>query len=319
MGFTVSALTDYVNQESTELLTALQFEAETGALANVQTGIKSSAALQLLSNTPVPQDGSGCGFNASGDTTFTQRTLTTSAIKYQDTLCPRTLEAKWTQIMLKKGQNYDEKFAPEIMKAILDDVLKQIKRRQETADWQGDTASGSAYLSRYDGLIKIIAAATTGGTATAVAGPVTTSNIRTIVQNIVSKIGTISVLVGNPDVKIFMGYDMAELYRQKVFADNLYHVTGQGDQKGMFAEGSVHQIVPLHGLDGLGSSSGAAAPFIFAMDPDRQLYLGTDMENEEEESKVWYSQDDDNVKYSFRFRRGWQVSYPSEIIEYGNS
>lgn len=319
MAFTVSSLTNYVNEQSKELLVALQFEAETGAMANVQTGVKSSAALQILTNSPVPQDGSSCGFNASGDTTFTQRALSTSAIKYQDTLCPRTLETKWTQIMLKKGQNYDESFAPEIMKTILDDVLAQIKRRQETADWQGDTSSVSSYLNRYDGLIKIIAAATTGGTATAVAGPVTTSNVRTIVANIVSKIGTIPVLVGNPNVKIFMGYDIAELYRQKIFTDNLYHVNGQGGQKGMFAEGSVHEIVPVHGLDGLGSSSGAAAPFIFAFDPDRQLYLGVDMENEEEEAKVWYSQDDDNVKYSFRFRRGWQVAFPSEIVEYGNS
>lgn len=319
MGFTVGTLAAYVNEQSKELLVALQFEAETASYANIQTGIKSSAALQLLANSPVPQDGSSCGFNASGDTTFTQRTLATSAVKYQDTLCPRTLEAKWTQLMLKKGQNYDESFAPEIMSAILSDVTKQIKRRQETADWQGDTSAGSAYLNRYDGLIKTIAAATTGGTATAVTGPVTTSNVRTIVSNIVSKIGQISTLVGNPDVKIFMGYDIAELYRQKIFADNLYHVNGQGDQKGMMAEGSVHEIVPVHGLDGLGASSGAAAPFIFALDPNRNLYLGVDMEGEDEEAKVWYSQDDDNVKYSFRFRRGWQVAYPSEIVEYGNS
>lgn len=319
MGFTVGSLTNYVNEQSKELLVALQFEAETASFANVQTGIKSSAALQLLANSPVPQDGSTCAFNASGDTTFTQRTLATSAIKYQDTLCPRTLEAKWTQIMLKKGQNYDDGFAPEIMRAILDDVMKQIKRRQEVADWQGDTSSGSAYLNRYDGLIKIIAAATTGGTATAVSGPVTTSNVRTIVSNIVSKIGSISTLVGNPNVKIFCGYDFAELYRQKIFADNLYHVNGQGDQKGMMAEGSVHEIVPVHGLDGLLSSSGAAAPFVFALDPDRNLYLGVDMEGEDEQAKVWYSEDDDNVKYSFRFRRGWQIAYPSEIVEYGNS
>ena len=318
MGFTVSSLTDYVNEQSKELLVALQFEAETGQLANVQTGIKSSAALQLLANSPVPQDGSSCGFNASGDTAFTQRLLTTAAIKYQDTLCPRTLETKWTQIMLKKGQNYDESFAPEIMKAILDDVLNQIKRRQETADWQGDTNAASAFLKRYDGLIKIIKAATGTSTATAAAGPVTAVNVRTIVQNIVAKIGTVATLVGNPDVKIFMGYDIAELYRQAVFAANLYHVTGQGDQRKMYAEGSVHEIVPVHGLDGLGASTGDN-PFIFALDPNRNLYLGVDMENEEEEAKVWYSQDDDNVKYSFRFRRGWQIAYPSEIVEYSNT
>lgn len=315
MGFTVSSLTDYVNQNSKELLTALQFEAETAGLANIQTGVKSSSALQILTNSPVPQDGSTCAFNASGDSTFTQRTLTTAAIKYQDTLCPRTLEAKWTQLLLKKGQAYDETAVPG---AIIEDVIKQIKRRQETADWQGDTASGSAYLKLYDGLCKLIKAATTGGTATAVAGPVTTSNVRTIVQNIVAKVSSISVLVGNPNVKIFMGYDIAELYRQKMFIDNLYHYDASGNQKGLFAEGSVHEIVPVHGLDGLGSNSGDN-PFIFAFDADRQLYLGVDMENEEEQVDIWESKDDQNVKYSFRFRRGWQIAFPSEIVEYSNS
>lgn len=316
MGFTVSSLTNYVNEQSKELLVALQFEAETASYANVQTGVKSSMALQILTNSPVPQDGSSCGFNASGDTTFTQRTLSTTAIKYQDTLCPRTLEAKWTQIMLKKGQNYDESFAPEILKAILDDVLKQIKKRQETADWQGDTSSTNAYLNRYDGLIKIIAAAS--GTQVATASTWNSTNARAIVKNIISKIP--AAQKGDPAVKIFMGYDAAETYRQVLMDANLYHVaTGTGTQKGLMAEGSVHEIIPVHGLDGLTGSSGASAPFIFAFNPDRVLYLGVDMENEEEEAKVWYSQDDDNVKYSFRFRRGWQVAFPEEIVEYANS
>lgn len=314
MGFTVSSLTNYVNEQSTDLLMALQFEGETASYANVQTGIKSSEALQILTNTPVPQDGSTCGFNASGNTEFTQRLLATAAIKYQDSLCLRTLETKWTQLLLKKGQNYTENDIPE---KIMDDIVNNINRINETADWQGDTTSGSAFLARYDGLRKIIKAATGTTTATAVAGPVTTSNIRTIMANILSKIATLPNQVGNPGVKIFMGYDIAELYRQKVFIDNLYHVDGKGDQKGMNVEGSVHQIIPVHGLDGLGASSGDN-PFIFAFDADRNLYMGVDMENEHEEVKLWYSQDDDLVKYSIRFRRGWQIAFPSEIVEYSN-
>lgn len=315
MGFTVSSLENYINQQSTDLLMALQFEGETAALANVQTGIKSSEALQILTNTPVPQDGTACGFNASGDTAFTQRLITTAAIKYQDSLCLRDLEAKWTQLLLKAGQNYTENDIPG---KIIEDIVDQINRINETADWRGDTLTGSAFLNRYDGLIKIIKAATGTSVATAVAGPVTTSNIRTIMGNILAKIATLPNQVGNSKVKIFMGYDIAELYRQKVFADNLFHVNGQGDQKGMTAEGSVHAIVPVHGLDGLGANTGDN-PFIFAFDNDRNLYMGVDMENEHEKADLWYSKDDDLVKYSFRFRRGWQVAFPSEIVEYSNT
>lgn len=312
-GFTVSSLTDYVNEQSRELLTALQFENETASYANIQPGVKSSAALQILTSTPIPQDGSTCAFNASGGTTFTQRILSTSAVKYQDALCFRTLEAKWTQLLLKRGQKYDESNVPAAMVA---DLVAQIKAQQETADWQGDTTSTSAYLSRYDGLIKIIAAAS--GTNVATASTWNASNARAIVKNIISKIP--AALKGSPSVKIFMGYDAAETYRQALMDANLFHVpAGSGNQQGIMAEGSVHEVVPVHGLDGLTASSGTSAPFIFALDPDRNLYLGVDSPDEEDQAEMWYSQDDQNVKYSFRFRRGWQIAFPSEIVEYANS
>lgn len=312
MGFTVSSLTDYVNEQSQELLTALQFQAETASFANIQTGVKSEAALQILTNTPVPQDGGSCGFNASGSSVFTQRKITSKAVKYQDELCFRTLQAKWTQLLLKRGQNYDESNVPAAMVA---DLVAQIKAHQETADWQGDTGSVSSYLKIYDGLVKIIKNAT--GTNVATASTWNSTNARAIVKNIISKIP--AALKGNPNVKIFMGYDAAETYRQALMDANLYHVAvGSGDQKNIMAEGSVHEIVPVHGLDGLTGNTGDN-PFIFALDPTRNLFLGVDMEGEEEEARMWYSQDDDVVRYSFRYRRGWQIAFPSEIVEYSNS
>lgn len=313
MGFTVSSLTDYVDQNSDELLTAMQFEGETAALATLHTGIKSAKALQLLSVSAVPQDGTNCGFNASGDASFTQATLTTVPIKYQDSFCPRALETKWTQMLLKRGQHYTESDIP---KKILDEVKANIVRRNETADWKGDTDSLDAYLNRYDGLIKLIKAAS--GTNVATASTYNATNARAIVKSIISKIP--AALKGDPAVKIFMGYDAAETYRQALMDANLYHVaTGTGDQKGLMAEGSVHQIIPLHGLDGLTGNTGDN-PFIFAFNPDRTIHLGCDMEGEEEDARMWVDgSDGETVKYSFRFRRGWQIVYPSEIVEYANS
>lgn len=314
MGFTVSALTDYVNEQSDELLTAVQFEGETAQLATIHTGVKSAKALQILTANSVPQDGASCGFNASGDAAFTQAVITTKPIKHQDSFCPRALEAKWTQLLLKGGQNYSE---ADIPKKIIDEIKKNIVKRNETADWQGDTSSLSAYLNRYDGLIKLIKAATGTNVATAVSGPVTTSNVRSIMQNVIAKIPV--QLKGNASVKVFCGYDIAELYRQKMFIDNLYHFPAEGNQKGIMVEGSVHELVPVHGLDGLGGSSGDN-PFIFAFDADRVIHLGVDMEGEEEQAKMWVDgSDGETVKYSFRFRRGWQIVFPEEIVEYANT
>lgn len=303
MSFVVSSLSNYTNEQSKKLIAAVQFEAETAALASIQTGVKSSAALQILTVAPVPQSGASCGFNASGSTTFTQRTITASAVKFEEELCLRTLEAKWTQLLLKKGQNYTEADLPSV---IMDEVTKKIMSRLETADWQGDTTSGSSYLNVYDGLIKIIDAAS--GVVSATASTLNQTNIRTILQDMVSKVP--DALKGNPNFTFFCGYDTYTTYLNKISADNLFHIFDATKYGEVRVENSPYKLKAVHGLDGTDR--------IFGMLPDN-MYIGVDMEGEEEQAKLWYSNDDDVVRYSFRFRRGWQIAIPSEIIEYTNA
>lgn len=308
MGFTVSSLTDYIDQTREELITAIQFEPETAGFANIITGVKSSKSLNLLANTVYLQDGdSDCAFNASGDTAFTQRDIVTKGVKIQDKFCPRALQAKWTQMLLRVGQDYSEKDIPAM---IMKDIVKIINKTIEVRDWQGSTAG-----TLYDGLIKIIKNASGTQVATASAS-VSSSTVRTIAGSLVSKVP--AAYKGDPDFVFFSGYDFAETYRQKMFTDNLYHYTAPGDQKGIVLEGSVHKLIPVHGLDGLTGNTGDN-PFIFGMDPKKNLFLGVDQEGEEESFDMWFSKDDQDVKYSIRFRRGWQVAYPSEIVEYSNS
>lgn len=310
MGFTVSSLTNYVNEQSTDLIVAAQFKSETAALASIETGVKSTKALQILTVSAIPQDGSTCGFTASGDAAFSQRIITASAVKYEDSFCPKALQTKWTQLLLKAGQNYTEADIPQM---IMDEVIRSVNRRNETGDWTGDTASGNAYINRYDGLIKIINAAS--GVVTATASTFNSTNCRTIVANIITNIP--AALKGDTAVKVFMGYDAAEIYRQKLMNDNLYHVPAGAATTTLIAEGSVYEIVPVHGLDGLYSVSGQSC--IFAMKADN-MFLGVDMEGEEEQAKMWVDgSDQETVKYRVAFRRGWQVAIPSEIVKYANS
>jgi len=312
MAFSLGTLTAYTDQTSQELLTATLFKSETAKMAGLQVGIKSSRALQLLSNTAFPQDGSTCAFNASGTTTLTQRVLTTSAIKFQSTWCVRDLEAYWTQVLVSNGQSVNE---ADIPAQVWTNLSEEIQKQLETADWKGDTTSGTAEINRYDGLIKIIKAVT--GTVTATASTYNLTNARAIVANIVYNIP--AALKGNQNVKIYMGYDAAETYRQALMNANLYHVAvGSKDQHAIMAEGSVHEIVPVHGLDGLTGNTGDN-PFIFALDLKNNAFMGTDMLDEEEDFKSGLDQYEENVWYTVRFRRGWQIAFPSQIVEYSNS
>jgi hypothetical protein len=90
---------------------------------------------------------------SSGTTTITQRTLTVGKIKVQESICPKTFEAKYTQKALREGSSYDYMAYAEEYSA---QKVQRIGAALETAIWQGDTASGTANLARFDGLIKII-------------------------------------------------------------------------------------------------------------------------------------------------------------------
>jgi hypothetical protein len=190
-------------------------------------------------------------------------------------------------------------------KEIMDEVVKFVNRYSETADWQGDSASGDPILAQYDGLLKIIDAATT---VSATPSTYNSTNCRTIVAEMITLIP--APLQGDPDFTFFLGYPELETYRQKLMADNLFHVPAGDAVNVITAEGSIYKLKAVHGLDNTSR--------IIGMKPDN-AYLGVDMEGEEEQFRLWYSQDDDLVKYSIKYRRGWQVAIPSEIVEYTNS
>ena len=309
MAFDVSGLSAYTDQTSKDLITKIHFGNETAGMAQPHPGVKSSQALQLLTTSPIPQDGSSCGYTSSGSTTFTQRTITTNAVKWQQDLCPRTLESKWTQLLLKAGQKYSE---ADIPKMIVDEYLAVVGEQLEVLDWQGDTGAGSAYINKYDGLIKIIGAAS--GVVAATASTYNSTNARAIIKNIITNIP--ASLKGNPNFEIVMGYDAAEIYRQALMDANLYHIASGDGAKQMYAEGSIYKIRPLHGLDGLYGTSGQACIFGLVWD---NVFMGCDLLGEEEKCEMWYSKDTDVVKTDIRMRRGWQIAKPTEIVKYANS
>jgi hypothetical protein len=306
MAFVVSSLTDYIDQSSTELIARSYFENRSAEyFGGLQTGIKTSAALQLLDVTAVAQADSACSFQASGNTTFTQRNITVGAVKYQDTLCPKALRAKWTQILLKQGSNAENEeltFATQIG----DMLVELIKENVEVWDWQGD----SGVVGFYDGLIKLIDAATTavdGNTGSVASGTgIVVGNVVAIINAMCDAVP--AKLKTKSDKVLFVGTEVFDKYVNALITANLFAVdaTTWSDYV-MTVPGKNVKVVGVHGLD-------ATNRMFLGRTPN--FHLGVDMENEEEEFKIWYSQDDDNIKYSVKFKRGVQVAYPSEIVEF---
>lgn len=183
MAYDVSALSAYTKEFEAQLVTKAHFGAKTQSLilaaGILLTGVKSAEKIPIMDTDVVFQVGGTCGFSSSGTTTFTDRTVTVGKIKVNEALCPKSLETKATQKELTKGSRPNsipfEKEYSEQKAAITAEQL-------EAAIWQGDTGSGNANLSKFDGIIKLadaVSLQTTNTNARLGSGTITSNNAAT--------------------------------------------------------------------------------------------------------------------------------------------
>jgi hypothetical protein len=255
----------------------------------------------MVASRAVWQAGGSCGFNASGDTTFTQRTLTVGKIKLNMKWCEKDLEPKYLQGAMKAGSKYDMlTFEQEI----IGDIVQNISKDLEVAIWQGDTGSVDVYLNKFDGLIKIINAASNEITATPVAWSV--ANSRTALQNVYASLT--DDMLAKPNLKVFMGLSEARDYRMKLGIDNLYHITGAEGK--LYIENTDVEIVPVLGLSGTKK--------IYAIATDN-MFLGTDLANEQEKFDLFYAKEADEIRFVDEFKYGVQIAFPDQVVKQVNT
>lgn len=302
MAFDVSALAaDFVKEDPSKVIYKQLAKGNTSSLMVVQPSIKSAETINKLASRAVWQSGTSCGFSASGDTVATQRTLTVGKIKLNMKWCDKDLEPTFLQGALTAGSKYD---TLALREQILGDIEQNMMLDIENAIWQGDTGSGDVYLNKFDGLIKIINAASDEITATPVAWSV--ANSRTALQNVYSSLT--DDMIANPKLKVFMGLSEARDYRMKLGIDNLYHITGAEGK--LYLENTDIEIIPTKGLSGTKK--------IYAIATDN-MYLGVDLANEEEKWDLFYAKEADEIRFVSEFKMGVQVAFPDQIVKQVNT
>ena len=314
MAYNVSALPAYTDQTDKVILQRLFTDSPilNATKGNLMTGVKGTKTINIISNSPYWQ-AAGCGaVNPSGSTVLTQRAVTTAGIKIEQSFCEQTLQGKFTETSLVKGQDYTSlTFNTEIVEANIDDVSK----KGAIAVWQGNTSHYLDYLNKYDGLIKII-------DADIVSGSLTTTNTysgtawseatsRTVIK------GICALIIANQDVykggateiKMYMSPAMVAQYKWKRMTDNVGFDGAYGqDGKGkLYAEGTTIEIVEDPGLAGITK--------IYALEASN-VFPATDGTNEQEKMKVWYSNDDNVIYLRANWRFGINVAFVSRCFNY---
>lgn len=305
MAFNVSGLSNYTNEQQSELLVKALFGGKTAqvlqAAGQVQPGIKSASKLALLGSTVYFQ-ADGCGYNPSGTTTLSQRTLTVGAVKVEETLCPKSLEAKWMQTLIAPGSAtalpFEEQIGMEKAAVIAETIGQTI--------WQGDTTSGDPNLNKFDGFVKIIAASspTLGNSNPTAFTSVTVSNIDDILDQMYTALP--ARVASKEDLVCWVGVDTFKLMLINLKNANLFHYTPEAAvNMEMIYPGTNVKVIAVGGLSGTNK---------LVMGSLSNFFLGTDLMNEDENWSLWYSKDNDEVRFRASFKYGVQVAYPAEIV-----
>ena len=313
MAFSVSSLTNYTKENEALLVSSSVLGAKTAALiksaGNVMVGVKSAETINIMDTDAFFQAGGTCGWNASGTTSFTQRTVTVGKIKVQESLCPKALEAKYLQKALPTGSQYD---SIPFEQDYSDRKAKTIASQLETAIWQGDTGSANGNLNKFDGLIKLIGAASgvvdanvSGFVSGAPLTSITASNVIALFDGVYRAIP--AKVVSADDMTIFCGVDTFRTYTIALKNANMFNYAFDGKADSEFVlPGTSIKVVAVNGLNGTND--------VYAMRLSN-LFLGTDLLNEEEKFEIFFAKEADEVRFAAEFKMGVNIAFPDEIVK----
>jgi hypothetical protein len=311
MAFDVTALTNYTKENEALLVTSSVLGAKTASLikaqGNVMVGVKSSEKINIMDTDAIFQAGGSCGFNASGTTTFTQRTVTVGKIKVNESLCPKSLESKYLQKALPEGSRYDTiAFASEYN----DKKAARIAAQLETAIWQGDTVSANVNLNKFDGLVKLIGTSAVEANNTTYFGTpatsITSANVVAVVDALYKAIP--AEVVSKDDMTIFMSQDVFRTYTIALKNANMFNYSFDGKADSEFIlPGTSIKVVATPGLNGVSK--------LYAMRLSN-AFLGTDLLNEEERYELFYAKEADEVRFVAEFKLGVNVAFLDEVASF---
>jgi hypothetical protein len=315
MALSFSGISAYTKQEIAPLLTEAVFSAKTQSL--IKTGgillpkVKSSVKVpKLATNANFQTD--NCGWNPSGTTTLTQATVTVGKIKIEETICPKDFEAYFSQEALKAGSTYEDFGWADFQTKFTEQKNKMIAKQLEVGIWQGDTGSANTNLLPFDGLIKLIDAgspvdANVSGYVSG--GPISTITAANVVNSLNGVYKAIPVeIINEADLKVFVGFDVYRLAVLAYQALNLYNYKVDGDATQTFViPGTNVELVAVNGLNGTGD--------IYATTLSN-IAMAFDLEAEEENYTIWYSKDNNEVRYRVAFKMGVNVAYTQLCVKF---
>lgn len=288
----MTSLPEYVEQRRLPIIAKAVLGGDSIKLFNLQTGIKTSAALNLLTTDVEFGDGSDCGWNEAGTQELSQRILETGQIKINMAYCDKKMLDYWTQYQVRIAATGKELPFEEFF---ISEVLKDINSKLEAAIYQGDTKSNDPNLNKFDGLLKILT--DSGETTSFTTGATVAESVMNAYMAIpVEALDGASILISPAAFRSYV---------QSLVAQNLYHYDPNTPVDVVYIPGTNVAVRKANGLPDKDLIAGQL---------DKNFFYGCDMVNDKEVFDFWYSKDNREFRLAVEFNAGVQVAFPDQIV-----
>lgn len=284
----VSGITGYVEQNRSELLTKSMLGGKVRGMLNLQTDVKGPTTLNLM-NTDVEFGPLACGWNESGSTEYSQRTLTPCGLEVNMGFCDKNLLKTWAQheVKVAAGQEvlpFEEKWIGSIVASVNDKLEAMI--------WQGE----SGKTNEFEGFLSILANEDDTVKVVGESGETAYEFLQRVVLAIPAQV---------KNAVVFCGTDLYRAFMQDMVNNNLYHYSPENGPDEYYFPGTSVKVISVDGLIGTGK--------VVAANPNN-LFYGISADGDEDTFDLFYSKDNREWRFVLEFIAGVQVAFPDEVV-----
>ena len=306
---TLTGLTGYVEENAFELLSKAVLETNLAQYITIRAGLQgNSVDIPLMSDDfALVNDGTGayCGWNDNGTTTISQVNMKLAHPKLQRAYCVNTLRDTFMSQQLSAGAQGGEESLP--FEAVAANYFTQkVTNYNEVYLIQGDQLSSATYT----GLKAQAAAAVTASTMTGinqgkwVAGTAGTGEINALDAALAVFDAAPAELMLRDDVFLVVSHAAYKALMGAMVKANLYNYTGNVNE--VYIPSTNVRVVPSAGI--------ASTDNFKLLTSGANIIMGTDLTSDFDEFRVWYSQDNDEVRASMKWAVGVAIVQPELCI-----
>jgi hypothetical protein len=301
--FDVSTLSDFTNENTGLIATALYSAPTIGSGIEILVGQKGDIKLNTLEHDLYLQS-SSCGWTVSGDTTLDQVAVSVCSVDYKEALCPKTLEPKWYGQLMAKGS--DPETFP-FAQFVVDNKMELLKTEVDKMFWTADSTSGTGNAALCDGVASFLGDNTGSVYVAAASGTSTASIINAKVQALIDGVDERAYTKG--DLTLYMSVANFKLYVQYLISANLYNYANNVAGK------TLELTIPGHDIKVMGIGGLRGTTFMY-LTPASNLVFVTDSLSDGD-LDMWFSKDNDEIRMKGSFKFGVGV-YFTDLLVHNN-